>query len=253
MKPAASGRILFWRHGSLWIGLAGEPTGLHTHHAVQISLSLPGCRLRLQRPSESWTNFEAAIVAANQPHAFEARGQRIAQIFLDPESAAGRALQLRHREKGMDALDAAVLQPLTAQLADAYERRGADSELIALAQAVVTTLAGVSPKPAKPTDARIARALDVMRERLEKSVSLAAIAAAVHLSPDRFRHLFMQETGVGFRVYLLWLRLECALAAYVAGNTLTDAAYAGGFADAAHFSRTFRRMFGIAPASVRPE
>ena len=33
----------------------------------------------------------------------------------------------------------------------------------------------------------------------------------------------------------------------------TDAAQAGGFADSAHFSRTFRRMFGIAPVSVRPE
>jgi AraC-like DNA-binding protein len=253
MKPAASGRILFWRHGSLWIGRAGEPTGSHAHHAVQISLALPGCRLRLQSPSEDWTNFEAAIVAANQPHAFEARGQRIAQLFLDPESEAGRALQLRYRDKGIDALDAAVLQPLTVQLADAYERRRADSELVALAQSVVTTLAGVTGKPGKPTDARIARALELMRKRLEQSVSLTAIAAAVHLSPERFRHLFMAETGVKFRVYLLWMRLEVALAAYVAGNTLTDAAYAGGFADAAHFSRTFRRMFGIAPASVRPE
>jgi len=51
----------------------------------------------------------------------------------------------------------------------------------------------------------------------------------------------------------LWLRLECSLAAYVAGSSLTDSAYVGGFADSAHFSRTFRRMFGIAPASVRPE
>jgi AraC-like DNA-binding protein len=70
---------------------------------------------------------------------------------------------------------------------------------------------------------------------------------------DRFRHLFMKETGVGFRAYLLWQRLECSLAAYVAGETLTEAAHTGGFADSAHFSRTFRRMFGIAPASVQPE
>ena len=92
-----------------------------------------------------------------------------------------------------------------------------------------------------------------MRARVGDAIPLSAMAAAVHLSPDRFRHLFMKETGVGFRAYLLWQRLECSLAAYAAGETLTEAAHTGGFADSAHFSRTFRRMFGLAPASVRPE
>jgi AraC family transcriptional regulator len=41
MRPTATGRILFWRGGSLWIGLAGEATGRHAHHAVQIALPLP--------------------------------------------------------------------------------------------------------------------------------------------------------------------------------------------------------------------
>jgi AraC-like DNA-binding protein len=63
----------------------------------------------------------------------------------------------------------------------------------------------------------------------------------------------MEQTGVGFRPYLLWLRIECALAAYVGGSSLTDSAHIGGFSDSAHFSRTFRKMFGIAPMSVRPE
>lgn len=35
------------------------------------------------------------------------------------------------------------------------------------------------------------------------------------------------------------------------GSSLTEAAHAAGFADSAHFSRTFRRMFGVAPASLR--
>ena len=35
------------------------------------------------------------------------------------------------------------------------------------------------------------------------------------------------------------------------GASLTEAAHEAGFADSAHFSRTFRRMFGLAPSSLR--
>ena len=64
---------------------------------------------------------------------------------------------------------------------------------------------------------------------------------------------FIEQTGVRFRPYVLWQRMERAVAEYAAGATLTDAAYAGGFADSAHFSRTFRRMFGLPAAALRIE
>ena len=71
----ATGRILFWRGGSLWIGLAGEPASLHAHHAVQITLPFPGGHAQFQGPSGRWTSYTAALVTAHQPHAFEARAQ----------------------------------------------------------------------------------------------------------------------------------------------------------------------------------
>jgi transcriptional regulator GlxA family with amidase domain len=253
MKPTATGRILFWRGGSLWIGLAGEPSGFHAHHAVQISLPFPGSRVRLQIPSGRWTNYTAALVVADQPHAFEARGQMVAQIFVEPESRDGRQLQRCYGNEGIVALPAGALDQQVTALAAAYLRRASDAALIALARAAIAVLSGAIPEPKKDPDARITRALELIRERLGEQIPLTAAAAAVHLSPDRFRHLFMRETGVGFRPYVLWLRLECSLAAYVAGQTLTEAAYIGGFADSAHFSRTFKSMFGITPASVRPE
>jgi AraC-like DNA-binding protein len=253
MKPSASGRILLWRGGSLWIGLAGEPAGLHSHHAVQISLPFHPGRVRFKIPGGNWKIYTAAIVSAQQAHSFEARGQFMAQIFVEPESRDGRALQLRYREAGISALPRGVLDDEVGALARAYEKRVPDANLAALARAAIAKLAGADSPSAATPDARIARSLDLIRERLSAAIPLKSIAAAVHLSPDRFRHLFMQETGVGFRPYLLWLRLESSLAAYVDGKTLTEAAHAGGFADSAHLSRTFKKMFGITPASVRPE
>jgi AraC family transcriptional regulator len=253
MKPSATGRILFWRGGSLWIGRGGEPTGIHAHHAVQISLPFPPAQVRFQVPFGKWKNFGAAIIAAERPHALDARDHFVSQIFVEPESRDGRGLQERYRNRGVSALDTASLKHEVTALATAYKRRDSDDTLIALARAAVSRLADSSPAPKISGDPRVTQAIEVIRERLGGPIALAAIAAAVHLSPDRFRHLFLEETGVGLRPYVLWLRLELSLGSYVAGSTLTDAAYAGGFADGAHFSRTFKRMFGIAPASVRPE
>jgi len=253
MKLSATGRILFWRGGSLWIGLAGEPASLHAHHAVQITLPFPGGRAQFRGPSGRWTSYTAALVTAHQPHAFEARAQLVAQIFVEPESHEGRQLQRRYQQDGIVALPSVTVEQQILGLATAYERRARDASLIALARTAIASLSGAIPEPTKLPDARIARAVELIRGRLGDAIPLGAMAAAVHLSPDRFRHLFMKETGVGFRAYLLWQRLECSLAAYIAGETLTEAAHTGGFADSAHFSRTFRRTFGIAPASVLPE
>ena len=76
------------------------------------------------------------------------------------------------------------------------------------------------------------------------------IAEAVFLSPSRFRHLFVEETGMAFRPYVLWLRLQRAIECHTSGENLTNAAYTAGFSDLAHMSRTFRRMFGIAPGAL---
>ena len=46
------------------------------------------------------------------------------------------------------------------------------------------------------------------------------------------------------------MRLERAAGELAHGRTLTEAAHAAGFADSAHLSRVFRRMFGIAPSDV---
>lgn len=253
MKPAAIGRILLWRGGSLWIGRGGEPAEFHAHHAIQITLAFPGGTMRLRPRGRPWVSYAAAIVAAQHVHAFDARDQHVAVIFVEPESKHGQVLQRRHRDDGIGALPAQLLTRQIAALAAAYFARARDTELIALARAAIAAVCDDEGSDAVALDPRIERAVENVRSQLGRTVQLGDIAAAVHLSPERFRHLFLAETGVRFRAYVLWLRLEISLAAYVAGQSLTDAAYAGGFADSAHLSRTFRKMFGITAASVLAE
>jgi AraC-like DNA-binding protein len=79
-------------------------------------------------------------------------------------------------------------------------------------------------------------------------VSLEALARAARLSPGRLMHIFTDSIGVPLRPYVAWLKLQRATASIAGGASLSDAAHAAGFADAAHMSRTFRRMFGVAPS-----
>jgi AraC-like DNA-binding protein len=253
-KPvtAATGRILIWRGGSLWIGRGGEPARPHAHHAIQVTLAFPGDRVKVRAPAGVWKAHEAFIVAAQQRHEFDAHDQRVAQLFVEPESRDGRGLQLRHRKQGIAALDPALLRRELAALVRAYEERADDPTLTALAQAAIAALANTADRDAA-LDERVGRAIERIRSHLHERVMLRDIAAAAHLSPERFRHLFVEQTGVRFRPYVLWLRIEVALAEYVHGASLTEAAQAGGFADSAHLSRTFRTMFGISAASIHLE
>ena len=86
---------------------------------------------------------------------------------------------------------------------------------------------------------------------VDDATSLEGLARAVGLSPSRLMHVFTSSVGIPLRPYLAWLRVQRAAIEIVSGNSLTDAALASGFADAAHMSRTFRRMLGIPPSLLR--
>jgi AraC-like DNA-binding protein len=58
------------------------------------------------------------------------------------------------------------------------------------------------------------------------------------------------NVGVPFRRYRLWRRMAVAIGTLGQGETLTRAAHEAGFASSAHFSATFRTMFGMAPSTL---
>ena len=97
----------------------------------------------------------------------------------------------------------------------------------------------------------VKRLLEFIRANVRSPLSLGDVASAVALSESHFRHLFVAGTGSSFRAYLLWLRINVAIEAAMAGASWTEAAHDAGFADSAHLTRTHKRMFGIEPTALK--
>jgi AraC family transcriptional regulator len=246
---AGVGRVIVWSGGSLWVGRHVGKVQEHAHHAIQISLALEG-RFRIE--ARSWAESietVGTVVMPDQPHWLDGCGTTVATLFVEPNSLQGAALCKR-----FDGFDVALLSDEESEAAAKYLRSeflgGApDLRLAQFAKGAICRIAG-DPQTAPQSDPRITAALAWMRKHLASPMRLQAVAATVHLSPGRFRHLFVAQTGTSFRAWLLWARAEYAVAAATKGMSWTDAAQAAGFADAAHFTRTCRRVFGVAPTML---
>jgi AraC-like DNA-binding protein len=250
MKIIGIGQVNVWDGGSLWIGLAKAGTQRHAHHAIQLSLGLKG-QVRIQSgPDDGWAAYDAVLVPPHVTHAFEASGSVVANIFCEPESVVGRRLLVRFGPDAVTRLSDSETAVLANRMHREYLADGGDEALNHCAREVLRELAQLAPAASRAADPRIVRAIAEITRRLDRPISLEDIAGTIHLSPSRFRHLFVAETGVPFRPYVLWRRLQHALALGISGMSWTEAAHAANFADSAHLTRTFRKMFGVAPSAL---
>lgn len=251
---ASTGRIYFWQSGSLWIGRGRGRTEWHAHHAHQLVVA-PESAFRFRtEEAGSWESFEGALVPSHCPHQFELDGTAVAHLFVEPESRAGRMLSERFGAAAVSELPAADSQSAAKALFGAFEVDPSREHMVAIAGDVVAQLCGAATtEPDKALDPRLAQALEFIRQNARHPIALGDVASAVALSESRFRHLFVAATGSSFRSYLLWLRINLAIEAVMAGASWTEAAHEAGFADSAHLTRTHRRIFGIEPTAIRPQ
>lgn len=251
MEVLADARIVVWEGGSLWL-MDARPaatrvtriTDSHAHHAIQIVVGLGGT-FRLSMEVAAVANQPAAV-AADTAHRFEAEG-RFALVFVEPESRQGRAISARlFGKERLAAVAADMVGDGAARIAAATDA----ASLAAAGEDLVRHMAGDARAGVLP-DFRVRKAVDWARRELGRTISLADAVPVTGLSAGRLRHLFVDETGLPFKTYLLWLRLTRAVDRIREGASMTAAAHEAGFADSAHLSRTFRRMFGVAPTNLQ--
>jgi len=235
-----AGKIVLSHTRGVYVGPASD-TAPHAHHAIQICLAMDGhVRLRTS-PCRPWRTFDGVVIASDTSHQLDAGGAHVALVYLEPETTDGRRIAPRTAD-GLCALDRETTAALRSRLS---KTEAADAQAV---DRMVVECFGLMPLEAHRVDRRVARVVRHLGQRPEEPASLSGSAALVGLSAERFRHLFMREVGVPYRRFLVWLKLQAALRAMSRGLTLTEAAHEAGFADSAHLSRSFRRMFGITPS-----
>ncbi|WP_221762183.1 AraC family transcriptional regulator [Nonomuraea sp. WAC 01424] len=127
---------------------------------------------------------------------------------------------------------------------------GAVEEVLVLATA--STGAARSGGEGGGGDERVRHALDLIAAEPGAPHSVASLARAVALSPSRFAHLFAAGTGQAPMAAVRRARVRHAASLLeVTDLDVGQVAAASGFVSPFHFSRAFRREYGLPPRDYR--
>lgn len=245
------GHFFAWDGGCILIGKHTDPVPPHSHQAIQIVFG-SDAKIRLRgSEEEGWIDHGLAIIPSRQPHCLDGTTASYgAVILIEPETKEGRALTERYLSDGIASLDDAKVTQLIPGLFRAWLDGPTAAGVSAAVWEIIGAMTG-GVEPSIVTDPRIERAIAYINTKLGSSITLEECAREAYLSPSRFRHLFVEQTGMALRPYILWRRLLKVWEVLMAGDSLSTAAHVAGFADSAHLTRTSRRMFGIPPSAIQ--
>ena len=246
---SASGRFVSWTGGCLFLCESVSIIPEHAHYAIQIAF---GRRRGIRFQTNGvWKEYGGAIIPSRQPHAMDATCVGVGAVLLiEPESPQGRALAKRYLQHGIAAVPEDVIASYGPSLFHASTALDSTTALQDACQRLLGALT-IDVDHALIVDERISRAISFINANLNVPLTLERVAAEVCLSPSRFRHVFVEATGMALRPYILWRRFVHIWELLSVGESLSKAAHAAGFADAAHLTRTSRSMFGFPPSALQ--
>ncbi|AMM17698.1 MAG: AraC family transcriptional regulator [Pseudomonadota bacterium] len=97
----------------------------------------------------------------------------------------------------------------------------------------------------------VTRAREYIDSCIEANPTLDEIATAAGLSSFHLLRQFKLAVGLPPHAYLMQRRVDQARRLLLKGHPLREVAIRVGYADQAHFSREFRRFYGVSPSTIR--
>ena len=207
----------------------------------------------------------------------EAAGKRLAESawLLRAEELDGPLEELRSRMEGRFGAESKAYGHVWADLvtfvSSELERRGGGELPLAAAAAALRTSSDADAACRMAKEAilegmerirqsrnwvnhrQIQTAIEAVNARFaDPGLSMQELADAASMSPAYFSRSFKAEAGVTFVQYVTQLRMERVkeLLGDAALST-NDAARAAGFSDYPHFTKAFKRYYGVSPTEYR--
>lgn len=238
-------RWYLWEGGFLLTARAQGLVPAHAHHAIQVVIALDGT-VAICGSDGQWHEARGLVARPDAEHSFDCNGALGVMLFVDPESSEGAWLSTSLRQD-ITIVPDTRLDSMVPELRTFAEQPDESPDIAAL---ILRCIQGVRPglAPARRLDARVTRVLDAIRASDDLRMSLEQAADKACLSSTRFAHLFKEQVGLPFSRYMLWRKLTRAMVAVASESTIAAAAHAADFADAAHLTRTFYQMVGMAPS-----
>ena len=179
--------------------------------------------------------------------------------FYPPAALMQRVAQeLTATDRGLPQFAEGVIRDpaLAVTLRRAHQSLEAPASTLAAESRLMAALAGLVSRYAlgKPSPHRIGRehrAVQRAREYLEtlpsENVSLETLAQASGIGAFHLCRVFRQQTGLSPHAYQILVRARLAKALLLQGLPIARVAADAGFADQAHLTRHFKRIFGVTP------
>lgn len=250
MTARRNSAVFVWSDRAIFLGDRSE-TAVHAHHAIELCVALDELGVHMSSPEgPALCSAPAALVRSDARHQLSIPGPKVAVLYVDPHAPVAAGLERWLGQRSIRALSEDDVRSHRARLRRLFQP---DTGIEDAARACDALVATIAPTPDRPeVDERVRRVLTFLSDQLDDPPTQAEAARHAGLSPSRLGHLFKDQVGLPMRHYILWMRLRRALTEALAGASMTEAAHLAGFSDAAHFTRTCQRMFGLPPTAFSP-
>lgn len=221
---------------ALFVGSGGR-VPVHRHLAYKLVAGLDG-DAEVASARHGRRRAALTLIRPNEQHAVDTSGAPAALLYVEPTSDWARRLAACDEASLASRATIAAVRDLCAAPATPRPRIASLLDALDL------------PPPAPTLDPRVVSGIHLLRDADAES-DIGSLAEKMHLSHSRLTHLFQSEIGAPPAQVRLWTRLRRAIDLIGGGQSITAAAHAAGFADAAHLTRTFVGALGITPGMFR--